>query len=62
MSEPLRAHLWAIFAAAAMGTGDAAENTALAAKAADRMIAGTRIGRSSASASSAAARSVRARR
>lgn len=33
-----RAELWAMFAAAAMGVGDPAENTALAARAADRML------------------------
>lgn len=37
-SVPSRTELWAWFAAAAMGVGDASENTALAAKAADRML------------------------
>lgn len=39
MTDPSRAELWMTFAAAAMGIGDASENTATAAKAADRMLA-----------------------
>lgn len=38
MNAPTRAEAWVTFAAAAMGVGDATENTAVAAKAADRML------------------------